>query len=168
MFRGRAASVVAAATSIALGTAGCSFIFVRTPTRQTAREKGGCELRNVAIGADAVLSALAAYRFAQFDRPLLAIKEPAIASDDGLLRTTWYGRNGNKVWAGVFLVTASSAIYGVVQTAECYQLRGDLEPKPPPPGAVRPSLSGGSAAPAAPGAPPPRAAAPVPQQTDDE
>jgi len=160
---------------LALGSNGCSFLFVRTPTPQTARVPGACEGRGIAAAVDAGLSVLLAVRLSQPDSNSLLAVRPA--ADDVLLRSTWVGRNRDAVEAGVFgavLLTAASMTWGIAETSECSAMRAASPPellpgRPPAPRPVPPVIRAAPAAPPAaapPGAAP--AAPPVPQQSDQE
>jgi hypothetical protein len=168
---------VVVAALLALGASGCSFVFVRPPTLESAREPGACAQRGLATATDATLTALALYRMTYSSDSLLAIREGGLPNDV-TLRSTWLGRNGNLVAGGVGVLTVSSMVYGLVETSKCSEMKAAFEKDVPsvrgP--APRPSAPSIRAAPAAPtaGVPqavpgpsaPPRPSAP--QQTDDE
>ncbi len=171
-------SWLALAVVLAFGAAGCSFLFARTPTPQTARVPGACEGRGIAAVVDGGLSVLLAVRLAQPDsNSLLAVRGIRPTSDDVLLRSTWVGRNRDAINAGVLgalVLTASSLSWGIAKTSECGAMRaaspselmpGRVPSARPVPPAIRaaPAAPPAAVAPAAaPGAPP------VPQQSDEE
>lgn len=174
MVRGWATGLAAAATALAFATSGCSFLFVRKPTPKVARAPGSCEGRGVAAGADAVLSAFAAYRLLAPGSSLLAV-DP-IDSSGGLKlydSQPWIVRNSEVIWIPVLLVGVASMTYGIERTSECSDLRAASARGLLPAGAAVPGSNapGLRAAPTGPAARPPEgpgAAAPVQQQTDDE
>jgi hypothetical protein len=159
--------------TLALGANGCSFMFARTPTPQTARVPGACEGRGIAAAVDAGLSVLLAVRVAQPDSNSLLAVRPT--SGDVLLRSTWVGRNRDAVEAGMlgaFMLAAGSMTWGIAKTSECSAMRAASPPEllPGRTPAARPVPPTIRAAPAAPPAVAPGAAlaAPVPQQSDAE
>jgi hypothetical protein len=165
MVRRSGAGLVAIVASLAVGTGGCSFIFVRKPTPKVARAPGSCEGRGIAAGADAVLSAFAAYSLVASGGSLLAVEPAGGFSGVKLYESQpWIVRHSEVIWIPVLLAGISSMTYGFVRTSECSDLRAASSREPLPAGAAVPR----SDAPGLRTAPTGPAAPAVQQQTDDE
>src|SRR5262245_4136224 len=121
-------------TALVASSPGCSFIFVEAPPPREQRAHGVyCTTSQLAPGLDVAVAGL------QLVRVVLAL----LASDSDYANSP-VGRDADIAFGtGMLALFTSSAAYGIVETGECRELRGEVEivapRKQPPPRPQQPN-----------------------------